>query len=541
MFGITPMLRSVNRHENTQSAFGGYDHRDGAGEGAIWDCLNMSADKFPLLTCRQKRSQYDYAQKPNGLLGCEGLCWVDGTKLMIDKKQVGTVRDSPKIMCSIQGKICIWPDAVMYDRQEKTLTNMEQTWYGEAYFGDGTYAGEPATANTIRIDEDLRKLFRTGDGVQISVGIGDPEKEPDVGGYIIREMEYIGGQTQLRFYENTWDRFAGTSARISIWRRVPVLDVAFEHHNRIWGAAGNRIYACALGDPTNWQIFDGLSTDAYELETDESGRITGGFSYGGRPIFFKEREVIKIYGDRPSSWQISRTQCMGVEKGSGKSLAVAGNVLFYKSGRGIMAYSGGYPQCVSEELGGENYCNATAGSDGTRYYVDMERVEGGNRMLFCYDTRSGLWHRENTRGTLDWAWAGSLYGLDALGRIWKMSGYKLQEGEDPTSGTDSKETWVEFGDWTDGTLHRKRPGKLMLRMRVGKGTRIVIKVRYDSGTWTTVKEIVGDNRKEQFEIPVQLRRCDHYRLRIEGTHGEAYEGWTLHAIAWARSVGSARK
>lgn len=549
MFGVTPMTRSVNLLERIQTEFGGYDHRPGAGDGTIYDCVNMSAGKCPLITTRPRRNQYGYAAKPNGMFVRDGLCWVDGEVLKIDGAEVARVTDSPKVLCQIRDKLCIWPDKVFYDRTAGELKPMEACWTGQAAFGDGTYAGEPALANTLYAEGDVSELFRAGDGVTVTVG-GNSPKSP----YIVREVEYVETtqRTELRFYEETWREYVaeatdsgeteeglnplpgvGLKTEVTIRRSVPDLDLVFEHHNRLWGARGSTVYACALGDPTNWQIFDGLSTDAYELVIGSPGEITGGCAYGGRPVFFKERGIIKIFGDGPASWQTSESQSLGVEAGSGKSLAVAGDVLFYKSTEGIMAYSGGYPRSVAEIFGGVRYRNATAGSDGVRYYVAMERVEDGVEDVFCYDTRYGLWHPESGMSMLDWGWAGGLYAMENRGPIWRMD----DGGEQAEAGMVS---FVEFADWTDGTLRRKAPGKLLLRLEADAGVELTVKIRYDGGEWMTVRKLSGALHKGQVELPVQLRRCDHYALRIEGAAME-YGGWTLHALTWVRCRGSNRK
>ena len=90
---------------------------------------------------------------------------------------------------------------------------------------------------------------------------------------------------------------------------------------------------------------------------------------------------------------------MGVAAGCGGSLAVAGEVLFYISRSGPTAYSGGIPSSIAAPFGGEKFSGAVAGSDGLKYYVSMED-QAGQRHLFVYDTRQGMWHRRT--GATPW-------------------------------------------------------------------------------------------------------------------------------------------
>lgn len=549
MFGFTPMRRSVHLVEQCQTEFRGRVHRAAAGDGVIYDDWNVCADRYPALTVRPRRDVRAIVQKPNGLLVRDCLAWVEGTTLKVDGAAVAQVTDSRKLMCGIQKKICIWPDKVIYDRETGELTPMEASWSGKGVFQDGTYAGEFALANTIIIDGDQRALFRAGDGVTVEVN-GTTH-----GAYVIQEVAYVedSDDTKLRFLENTWEDFVlgevstggedglvplprpGLKLQMTIRRSAPDLEGVYEHHNRLWGWHGQTIVCCKLGDPTNWQVFDGLSTDSWELVTGSPGDITGGCSFGGRPMFFKENEIIKLYGDEPRQYSLSTTQSLGVEKGSGQSLAVAGDTLFYKSIDGIMAYGGGHPWSVAEDFGGVRYRNAVAGSDGVKYYVSMEDKAGEYRM-FVYDARYRLWHKEDGMRIVGFGHDGELYALEERGWLWVLATPRAL-----TSGEDGIDTMVEFADFCDHTTRKKGLEKIVLRLEVDKDTTLNIRVQYDSdGQWHTVRRVEGRMTKGQIEVPLVIRRCDHYRIRLEGT-GVGGDGWTLYALTRTRYTGSNRK
>lgn len=550
MFGFTPMRRSVHLVEQCQTEFRGRVHRAAAGDGVIYEDLNVCADRYPALTVRPRRDVRAIVQKPNGLLVRDCLAWVDGTALVVDGKQVAQLTDGRKLMCGIQKKICIWPDKVIFDRETGALTQMEASWSGEGVFQDGTYAGEFALANTIIIDGDQRALFRAGDGVTVE------ENGTTHGAYVIQEVAFsdTGNYTELRFLENTWEDFVfgevntggedglqplprpGLGWQMTIRRSAPDLEGVFEHHNRLWGWHGQTIVCCKLGDPTNWQVFDGLSTDSWELVTGSPGDITGGCSFGGRPMFFKENEIIKLYGDDPRQFSTYSTQSLGVEKGSGQSLAVAVDTLFYKSIDGIMAYGGGHPWSVAEDFGGVRYRNAVAGSDGVKYYVSMED-DAGECYLFVYDTRYRVWHQEDGGiRIVGFGHDGELYAMEERGWLWVLATPRAL-----TSGEEEISTMVEFADFCDHTTRKKGLEKLLLRLEVDKDTTLNIRVQYDSdGQWHTVRRIDGKMAKGQIEVPLVIRRCDHYRIRLEGTGGGG-DGWTLYALTRTRYTGSNRK
>lgn len=537
MFEMPAAVYSPGRREQTQTEFGGYDHRAGAGDGAIQDAWNMSADSYPLLTSRKQRYVYATLKKANGIYARDCVVWVDGTALVVDGETVGQVADSRKRFCGIQDKIVILPDKLIYDRSEKALTSMEASWTGTASFGDGTYAGEPASANTISAEgADWAQIFKEGDAVSIRAADGTEGDGLLLGPLVIRE---IGG-AELRFYENSFEGLGGTTLEgVTVERTVPDMDHIFEHQNRLWGCKGNEIYASALGDPTNWNVFDGLSADSWRLTVGSAGEFTGACSYGGRPMFFKERLIVKIYGDTPQQWQTYETEALGVEAGSGGSLGTAGGTLFYKSPAGIMAYGGSYPRSAADALGDVRYKNAVAGSDGVRYYVSMERSDGEWR-LFAYDTRYGVWHPEDGAQMLGFGWNGELLALEYRPSEMEGTIYVIGDVRQIPEGAMREEgiaTMVEFADWTDGSTRRKGLGRVTLRLEVDEGTTVTIRVQYDSdGVWHTVKTVSG-SRKDSHAVALRLRRCDHYRLQLEGT-GLGGSRWTLHAITRDRYVGS---
>ena len=557
MYGVTPMAYRGNYHEKTQSEFGGFDRRAAAGDGALAVSINMSAARYPALTVRPRRGVHAAVAKPNGLFCRDCVAWVDGTRLIVDGADVAAVTDSRKIMAGIQKKLCIWPDKVIYDRETGELQQMGASWEGTATFKDGTYAGEPAAANTIEAKVDLREIFRAGDGVAVAV-VADEYVHEAEGAFVIQEVEYdsTDDETELRFLEDTWlkhmppgyetDTAAddgelspfpnpGMKTTVRIQRRAPELEGVFEHHNRLWGWHGGTICCSKLGDPTNWEVFSGDAADSWELETGTPGDITGGISYGGRPVFFKEHRIIRLYGDYPGQFSTSETESLGVEAGSGGSLAIAGDTLYYLSPQGVMAYGGGYPYPVGENFGEDRYRNAVAGSDGVRYYISAQN-EQGVYDVFCFDTRHRVWHEEDGMAFLGLGWHGELYALEERGQVFILGERRVE-----SPGEEGIATTVEFADFTEGTTRKKGVSRLVLRLEMDEDTTLDIKIRYDSrGDWELLRRLTGEMVKGQEEIVIPLRRCDHYRIRLEGS-GLGGCGWTLHSLTRERRVGSNRK
>lgn len=82
----------------------------------------------------------------------------------------------------------------------------------------------------------------------------------------------------------------GLAVSITLERRVPDLDFVTEQGNRVWGCSKkeNTIYACRLGDPTNWYSYRGIAADSYAVSVGSDGTFTGAASCMGYVLFFKE-------------------------------------------------------------------------------------------------------------------------------------------------------------------------------------------------------------------------------------------------------------
>jgi hypothetical protein len=241
---------------------------------------------------------------------------------------------------------------------------------------------------------------------------------------------------------------------------------------------------------------------------------------------------------------------LGVEPGSYRSLAVAGETLFYKARPGIMAYTGGAPKLISEAFGDEGklYRDAVGGSDGVKYYVTLQRqtaANSGDPLLFVYDTRYGIWHKEDDTDALAWFYKdGFMFCI----RRWTQEGIPtgvrrmIVNGEDcvnkgvtmPFTGAleSSFASFVEFGDFVAADPNKKGISKIQFRCSALSGVPIIWSISYDGGTYETIYQsathleyIDTNGVKRSFYLPVTPHRCDNYRLKITGHHG--WRLWTL--------------
>ena len=316
-----------------------------------------------------------------------------------------------------------------------------------------------------------------------------------------------------------------SSDEVTITRTMPAMDFVIESGNRLWGCkygfdnqgnVVNEIYASKLGDFKNWNVFDGISTDSYAATVGTDGFFTGAISHLGYPIFFKENCMHKVYGNFPANFQIQTNTCRGVQKGCNKSLAIVNEVLYYKSRNAVCAYDGSLPAEISSALGDMSYSDAVAGTRGNKYYVSMKDANDEYH-LFVFDTKRGLWHREdNTQAVEFCTCRGELYYIDDQKCIKTINAV-------PNSSDPFEEgiNWMaESGVIGVSLPDKKYISRLDVRMLLTVGTRVHFYIEYDScGKWEHLFTMTG-TKLQSFPISIRPRRCDHMRIRIEGD-GEA--------------------
>ena len=552
-------LEAAPVSRETLSVFGGYNANCRIGDGELAAMENLCSDRYPLLSTRKKRGIFAQPRNPQGLIARDSLCWVDGSRFVINGYGVELglserKEDCPKRLLSMGAYVVIFPDKMYINTLDLTdFGNLEavHTTSGTVTFTPAAADGTPllpsytqpqepenpenmalwldtsqqppalvqwsaGTGMWVSVESTYVKLsapnigaaFREGDGVSLT---GVPEGVAEQGVIALRGVDFLVVPGLLAG-QLTSDN------PVTVSRRVPLMDYVIECGNRLWGCrygpngAGqivNEIYASKLGDFKNWNCFQGLSTDSYAMSLGAEGPFTGAIQHMGYPLFFRENCLHKIYGSYPSNFRLQTTPCRGVQRGSGESLAIVGEVLFYKSPAGVCAYDGALPVEVSQPLGDRAYFDAAAGAHRGKYYISMADA-GGEYHLFVYDRARNLWHREDgTRARCFCSCRDELYFLDGDGRIVSVSG---------TGTPEETIAWMaETGDIGAQSPDSKYLSRLTLRLYLSPGAVARLSIRYDEErVWQPLAQLRG-SPLGSVTVPVGVRRCDHLRLRLEGT------------------------
>ena len=368
----------------------------------------------------------------------------------------------------------------------------------------------------------LGAAMKENDTVTLS---GVPQRVCDALALPKKSDRYYGSWTVLRS-GTAWQSLDGKAteneaadAPVKAERRVPDLDFVTEQGNRVWGCnrKENSIYACALGDPTNWYSYRGIASDSYAVSVGSDGAFTGAASCLSYILFFKENCIHKLYGSKPSDYQMSSVRCRGVAAKAAGSLCVIAETLYYLSPDGVMAWSGSLPAKVSGALDTGKLTAADWAMGGqldARYYLYLHRrADGdGSGRLLVYDTEKGLWHEESPAGTEMVSTGQQLY-------LWDGSALWAAGSDRETEGEEEANLWFEAvtGDIGMSMPDDKYISRVTLRLDALAHTVVTVAVSYDGGAWETVGSCAVTQEHQRVNLPFVPRRHDLMRLKFSGT------------------------
>lgn len=580
----------------TQVQFGGLRHNDNCQSGEIYDMWNLASEHQPYLGTREARGTVSaapdyclrmYADEDSFLWITEDGLWYENRNngfmvrlryleldeaqksyfvkfgdrvILMPRKQIINVKypiigvggdivpeatqTGQAFIQAVDDRwlIWVWNGAEWQFAWSYAVTDIDMSVEVEnVIVMNGTIFEEPATANTILLPVDSDTVqtkwgLAEGDAVTISGMSYTVNNRTAVLREILAKPE---GMTELHFSDNIFyipdEAESYEEKKIKLERLMPEMDFLFEHGNRLWGAKGEEVFASKVGDPRNWNVFDGLATDSWHLQTQQGNKITGGCSFL-YPRFFREKGMITVYGSIPSGFQTQEQDMPGVKEGENRSLCQCGGLLSYLSPQGIVLFDGDGAYIQDQVFGGWEISGVIGASDGQKLYLyadlgkhpeaDGERM----RAILVYDSQKGMWTKEMTRPTNDLWYAGGLVmmlvRMNEQGEVIDLAGGIRQASENSVYGM------VEFGDFTADNPDRKGLQKLQIRLELGEGAYLNVWASHDGGDWRMVGS-VSTMSKKSINLPVILRRCDHFRIKIEGTGP-----WKIYSMSRKIYIGS---
>lgn len=500
-------------------------------DGEMRDMWNLSSDEYPCLVQRKGRTvegDVKYTNPVQMLVKFDKLAVMDdppvsAARFFYDGALIREFTVAQN-MVAIGDYIVFFPDKIMFDARKYVedaltvftdielkidVTNSVSVDTTNGGLNDGTLLTFPSNLSGVRNDDVITltgTMTFTKNGTSHTVIYTDDEPFACLVNNVDGNKMLLPADTFLELEAAAVK--TATITNVELKRSCPDMEHVVEYNNRLWGTcdSDNTIRCCKLGDPTNWEYFQGESIDSFAATQGTEGKWTGIAPYSTHLLFFKESHIHKVYGSYPAQFQITTQEASGVEYGSEKSIAIIEDLVFYKSKLGVCTYGGDRPRLISGNFDKHVYKNAVAGANRRKYYCSMENEEGAWEFL-VYDAASGLWHREDDlRATSFCFYDEKLRMADAAGTIYVIDG----GGED-----DDIEWTAEFGPFDEYLEDKKIISRIKMRYTLEPGAYLQVYVKTDRSDFQLIEEYTDDYERAGM-IRIIPTRCDKYWIRLEG-------------------------
>ena len=528
---IFPMMQPISSPQESRIIeFKGYDVQNVIAPGSMRDMKNLSSDEYPCIYQRKKRGIYQtkYVEPTAILPRREKLAVCDSTSFWYGGEKIFDLDpefSGERQMQAINTRIVIFPDKMFYNTEtgEYGKLNNEVNVESVSFHKDPT-TQETCCTFTLPEDEQL-SAFSKGDAINfdgMSLGIVGYKNgnNNNIRHGMIERVDYeenkIWFASGVINYptedEEDFTDNGESGAGFTIEKEVPDLDYILEYGNRLYGVNENTIYVSKLGDPTNWFFYGtGTAESSYTVEVGTDGEFTGIAATPTHIVFFKENCIHKLYGYKPSNYQLVTTNCLGLEEGSYKSIQLVNGVVFYKSREGIMAYDGNIPENISKNFGKERYDSAVSGTDGLKYYVSMRNKADNKWYMFVYDIDKALWLLEDNTHASSFAFIKNdlIYCDKDKGQLISVKGNGDRLEEKPI------EWYARFGDFDEFIENKKVYSKIEMRLKMEAESQITVWISVDEGAWESIYNL-DTYFARTVEMPIVPRRCDKFAVLITG-------------------------
>lgn len=577
---ILPTLNEIATSRDVVEEFRGYNHNLRIGDGEFYDMKNLTSSYYPVLAPRCKRGVYEYPEgsseshTPNGLISKDALCYVDGTKLFINNKEIVGLElsDSPKQLISMGAYIIIMPDKKYVNTKDFTdMGNIEASFpstEGETLTVtyemckiDGTVYEDVVKSSTapenptnmqywidtsstphilkqysetssvwnqvatcyIRISApNIAANFKQYDAVKISgLPVDQVPQLKDLEGVIsVLWDAYHDEENPTNDYIvviGFLDEVITYESQLRLEQKMPVMDFIIESGNRLWG--------CRYGENIDGQIVN-------EIYASKLGDFKNWNCY------------MSISTD---SWYAS----VGTDGQWTGAITHLGYPLFFKENYVHKVY-GNYPANFQIQTtacrGVQKECSKSlAIVNEVLYYKSRGGICAYDGSLptemssalgeISYSDAVGCGHNNKYYISMkDTEGMYNLFVYDAKKGMWhkedeiKIDDFCSCDGElyaisnekiitllgSGKKDSDAVKWMAETGVIGMYTPDKKYISRLNIRMSLDTGSKIYFYVQYDSfGEWKQLCTMIGTSLRT-FTVPVKPHRCDHFRLRIVG-------------------------
>ena len=290
------------------------------------------------------------------------------------------------------------------------------------------------------------------------------------------------------------------------------------------GTSSPMIVSSALGEPTDFVTPEGgaTTTSAYRFLVPVDSDFTAIFQYRNNVYYFTAEEMFQIYGTDPTNYTSQKIHNFGCQ--SMRSITEVGGVLYFSDGKNVYAFTGGSPVKISGKLDLEQSEEILLGGGEDILYLAVKNT-GHKTRLFTYTTNQGVFSSEDVEEILCFFQFSGFPMYSDGERMVNLDG--LFSSQNIESTIEPPVRWeVETGYYTKYyyasnasvtySEKDKRITRVLVRLHVKGPAELSVAISTDDGEYKTVYSR-GAVCSGCVEIPVSLKPCDRFSVRLNGT------------------------
>ena len=182
---------------------------------------------------------------------------------------------------------------------------------------------------------------------------------------------------------------------------VPDASQVTAFNTRLFGVNGSKVFASAAGNIVDYELDTATDFDennAWYCATDYAD-FTDLFAFDGRVTLLSPDGLYQLYGTK-NPFRVREISAVGTSwRGA---FGITENILFYTNKDGVYAFTGAYPENISESMLSKSIFSSAqkaigAAGDG-RYYLNIypysaitSEYSGNNQPFFVFDSRTSAW------------------------------------------------------------------------------------------------------------------------------------------------------
>ena len=537
------LINSPQNNTEQISRFYALNRTDKGNKNEFVSMMNMSSDHYPclapakamkeILTMDNIRAVIAPKYSDDEITSFTGVAgtsfYFDGNKIPFEADDMKITDGIPVTLVDFGGRIIICAydadsdESIMYyydytASSDDTVKRMEKGVYDKSCtaYSEGNPDTDVMVTNYLQVESSkLLADFNVGDSVFISGFSSDRNNTVEIDSRyqtadklrpiscIVEKIE--DNKLYLQLYNYLGEPLvlkSETAKEVSIIIKIPTVNHVCVHNNRLWGTNpnGEYIYASKLGDPFNWNTFQGLSNDSFYAKVGTAGGFVGIVSYRDNLVALKRDYIHHIYGDKPTNFtipkQLSDCGCIDI-----RSAVQIGTSLFFLGYGGFYEYTGGQPELISVKLG-KKYKSAIAMTDGQKYIASCYDTDGNGELL-VYDTRYGLWHAEKHIHAVGYfRWHDKLY-IASNDKLFEYGALTPDEWE------------CESAVMYESVFDNKGMTELWIRARIDDGGQIDVYTSEDGGDYL-LRTTLQPKGLKVYRVPVRFIDGEYYQIKLCG-------------------------